>query len=340
MRSDLVLALVQAASERDDLLLRRTVDAMIADERAKRHHTFAEKLASKASVKRSATADPRTLGPRTEELAFQTEPRRSLSSLYLADNVRESISELIEEHHRVELLRSYGLEPRNRILLIGPPGNGKTSLAEAVAEALMVPLYIVRYEGIIANLLGDTARRINVLIERIASVPSVLFFDEFDAIAKFRGDENESGEIKRLVTSLLGHLDRLAPHVVVIAATNHPELLDRAIWRRFDLHVTLERPDRSRLREWIDAFIATLEQPSPYSPEDLVKRLCGRSYSELEQFRNTVRRRIVLRLPSTGLRRIMEQALLSLERRPVQGDPAGGSTSTITASAPETRPGD
>lgn len=331
MRSDLVLALVQAASERDDLLLRRTVDAMIADERAKRHHTFAEKLSSKASFKRTGASEPRTLGPRTEELAFQTEPQRTLQSLYLTDEVRESIVELIEEHHRVELLRSYGLEPRNRILLIGPPGNGKTSMAEAVAEALMVPLFIVRYEGIIANLLGDTARRINLLIERLASVPSVVFFDEFDAIAKFRGDENESGEIKRLVTSLLGHLDRLAPHVVVIAATNHPELLDRAIWRRFDLHVTLERPDRIRLREWIDAFISTLEQGSPFTTDELTDRLYGRSYSELEQFRNTVRRRVVLRLPNAGLRRIMDQALLTLDRRSVEGDLTGGSTSSAPA---------
>lgn len=97
---------------------------------------------------------------------------------------------------RADLLRSYGLEPRNKILLIGPPGNGKTSLAEAIAEALMVPLITVRYDTIIGAYLGETASRLSKLFEYASTRQCVLFFDEFDTIGKERGDQTETGEIK------------------------------------------------------------------------------------------------------------------------------------------------
>ncbi|HEX8919908.1 MAG TPA: ATP-binding protein, partial [Pyrinomonadaceae bacterium] len=308
-----------------EILFRRTVDALIAEERAKRHNAFADKL-SLAAARKSQILDRRHASSRTDELAFETLPRRTLASLYLDATVRDAITELIEEHLRVDLLRSHGLEPRNRILLTGAPGNGKTSLAESIAEALSVPLYLVRYEGIIANLLGDTARRINTLLERLATEHCVLFFDEFDAIAKFRGDENETGEIKRLVTALLGHLDRLAPHVIVVAATNHPELLDRAIWRRFDLHVELAAPDEDRLMLWLADFYAAYPEPPCISMEALADALRGKSYSELESFRNLVRRRYVLALPEASLRRVIARTLRGLKQHRKLTGSRGGTT--------------
>ena len=140
------------------------------------------------------------------------------------------------------MLRSYGLEPRNKILLIGPPGNGKTSLAEAIAEALMVPLLTVRYESIIGAYLGETASRLSKLFEYAKTRQCVLFFDEFDTIGKERGDQHETGEIKRVVSSLLMQIDALPSYVVTIAATNHDALLDQAVWRRFQVKLELPKP--------------------------------------------------------------------------------------------------
>ena len=156
-------------------------------------------------------------------------------------------TQLIEEQQRASLLRSHSFEPRHRVLLVGPPGNGKTSLAEAIAESLAVPLFIVRYEAMIGSFLGETAGRLKRVFDYARTTPCVLFFDEFDAVGKERGDTHETGEIKRVVTSLLMQIDELPSYVVVIAATNHAELLDRAVWRRFELRLSLPAPTEKQL---------------------------------------------------------------------------------------------
>jgi SpoVK/Ycf46/Vps4 family AAA+-type ATPase len=156
-------------------------------------------------------------------------PRRRLDDLVLPEITKLAASQLIEEQHRASVLRSHSLEPRHSALLVGPPGNGKTSLAEAIAEALAVPMFIVRYETMIGSFLGETAGRLKRVFDYALTTPCVLFFDEFDAVGKERGDTHETGEIKRVVTSLLMQIDDLPSYVVVIAATNHAELLDRGL---------------------------------------------------------------------------------------------------------------
>ena len=139
--------------------------------------------------------------------------------------VAQASRELIEEHRRADLLRAHNLEPRHRVLLTGPPGNGKTSFAEALATELAVPLLSVRYESLIASYLGETAVRFSRLFDQVRVRRCVLFFDEFDVVGKERGDVHETGEIKRVVSSLLLQIDALPSHVVAVSATNHPELL-------------------------------------------------------------------------------------------------------------------
>ncbi len=138
--------------------------------------------------------------------------------------------------------------------LTGPPGNGKTSLAEALARELMLPLLVVRYEAVIASYLGETALRLNSLFDQIRPLRCVVFFDEFDVLGKERGDTHETGEIKRVVSSLLLQVDGLPSHVVTVAATNHPELLDRAVWRRFQIRLNLPPPRPTDIDEWMRRF--------------------------------------------------------------------------------------
>ena len=189
-----------------------------------------------------ATAKFAGHGQRHREFLLELTPRRRIEDLILSDLARRACGELIEEQHRTALLRAHSLEPRHRVLLVGPPGNGKTSLAEAIAEALAVPFFVVRYEAMIGSFLGETATRLKRVFDYARTTPCVLFFDEFDAVGKERGDVHETGEIKRVVTSLLMQVDDLPSYTVVVAATNHAELLDRAAWRRFRVRLLLNPP--------------------------------------------------------------------------------------------------
>ena len=156
------------------------------------------------------------LDQRMGNLFYDVMPQRKMSDLILPDDVQQICLSLIQEQHRADLLRSYNLEPRNRVLLIGPPGNGKTTLAEAIAEALMVPLLVVRYESIVGTYLCETAIRLKRLFDYASTRKSVLFFDEFETLGKERGDLHETGEIKRVVSSLLMQIDKLPSHVMEI----------------------------------------------------------------------------------------------------------------------------
>jgi SpoVK/Ycf46/Vps4 family AAA+-type ATPase len=309
-RADLLVALVRAANAGDQAQFRQTVEAMIAEERAKHHHVLADRLSMLlADNGARASRRPVMATDEVQNSIFELLPRTTFSDLILSSEVLEVCRDLVEEHHRADLLRSRNLEPRHRVLLIGPPGNGKTSLAEALAEALMVPFIVVRYEGIIGSYLGETASRLRKLIEYVHTRQCVLFFDEFDAIGKERGDIHETGEIKRVVSSLLLQLDRLPSYVTVITASNHPELLDRAVWRRFQVRLLLAPPTAAQVEEWLDRLQKRVGQVDVSAA--LITRKLGRvSFAELEDFALDVQRRVVLEgpgaRPTTIVRRVLE----------------------------------
>ncbi len=189
-RADLLVNLVQTGMKMDKARFRKVVEAIIAEERAQKHTVLAEKLEDvlkNIPIDQPISNGTPLLGQRVNNLVQEIVPKRKLDELILPDEVNQICRELVQEHHRSDLLRSYNLEPRNRLLLIGPPGNGKTSLAETIAEALMVPLLVVRYEGVVGTYLGETANRLRHLIEHACTRKCVLFFDEFETLGKERG---------------------------------------------------------------------------------------------------------------------------------------------------------
>lgn len=317
-RADLLLNLVRAGAKGDQSSFRKAIEALIAEERAKQHHILADRLAAHLAQNGSGTSNPPIIGVRNgqyTDLYHEVEPRRRLQDLILPVSADSACKELIEEQNRADLLRSHGLEPRHRVLLAGPPGNGKTSLAEALATELAVSFLIVRYEGVIASYLGETAVRLAKLFEQVRSRRCVLFLDEFDVVGKERGDIHETGEIKRVVSSLLLQVDALPSYVVVVTATNHPELLDRAVWRRFQLRLQLPPPTQAQTEEWFKRFEERLGTKLVPPHGTLVKKLKGMSFSELEQFGLDVQRRYVLSLPNGDIRRIVNDRLDQWEER-------------------------
>ena len=312
-RADLLLALVKSGAGGDNLAFRRAAEALIAEEEGKKHGVLASQLADALTKRRPGGSNiaPLSRNDAAAALLYELEPERRVTDLVLPTAARQAINELVEEHHRRDLLRSHGVEPRHRVLLVGPPGGGKTSLAEAIATELAVPLMSVRYEGLIGSFLGETASRLETLFAAVRLRPCVLFFDEFDAVAKERGDTHETGEIKRVVSSLLLQVDRLPSYVVVVTATNHAELLDRAVWRRMQVRLELPQPTRAAKVEWLSAWSARTGVALGLAPKTIAERLPGVSFAELEEFALDVQRRSVLSgpdpQPSEVTQRVLKQ---------------------------------
>lgn len=298
-RSDLVVNLVKTGIRGDLPLFVKTVEAIAEEARGRHHYHFADKLVEVLNDSKRDSDQPRTSISDLQNAFYEIYTQKTLGDLILPENVLKACKELIEEHHRRDLLRSYNLEPRHRILLSGPPGNGKTTLAEALANELMVPLFIVKYEGIISRYLGDTSIQLDKLFDHVKSHRCVLFFDEFDAISKERGDENDNGEIKRVVNSLLKQIDNLPSHVIFIGATNHERMLDKAMWRRFQLQLSLPQPTRGMAIKWFENFTGKVGHSLGYAPSTLADKLKGLSFAEMEEFALDVQRQYVLGLPAS-----------------------------------------
>jgi AAA+ superfamily predicted ATPase len=320
-RSDLLLTLVRAGTAGDMPLFRKTVEALVAEERGKKHDVLADRLAKHLLTPSPASHMNGSLNgslngyAKPSELWSERVPNRGIEELLLPEMVSQTIRELVEEHQRSDLLRSYNLAPRSRVLLAGDPGNGKTSLAEGIAHALMVPLIVARYEGLIGSYLGETATRIKRLFDFAKARPCVLFFDEFDAVGKERGDAQETGEIKRVVSSLLLQIDDLPPYTVVVTATNHPELLDRAVWRRFQVRLELPKPTAAQAEEFFRRAEARTGLSFEASLKGLAEKLAGLSFAELDDFVADVFRRHVLNGPGGGLKKIVSQRLAQWQGR-------------------------
>ncbi|WP_084539890.1 AAA family ATPase [Azorhizobium doebereinerae] len=312
-RSDLLVSLVRAAAAGDRDGLRSTTEALAADERAKNHHILADRLQRALSAVPVAppplTTSALIGGATGREAIIELDPHARLDDLLLTLPARESGRQLIEEHIRADVLRAHGFEPRHRVLLSGPPGNGKTTYAEGIAEALGLPFFVVRYDALIGSYLGETNARLRKLFDYIRTQPCVIFFDEFDAIGKERGDTHETGEIKRVVSFLLMQLDQLPSYVIIIAASNHAELLDRAVWRRFQVRLSFPEPDVRQIEVFLDRIISSW----PYAPTSPVQKIAKSlgvvSYAEVLDFCQNVRRRQILGLGEIGVDEALEREL-------------------------------
>ena len=170
---------------------------------------------------------------------------------------------------------------RSKLLFCGPPGCGKTLCAEVFAAELGLPLYIVKIDRLISSYLGETATNIRKIFEFARKQPTVLFFDEFDALARARSEDGEHSELRRVVNSLLIFIDRIQPKGFLVAATNFDQSLDSAIWRRFDEVIWFDRPDRRMAARFLRMKFKNV--PLQFDPEAHLDGLDGYSYAELER---------------------------------------------------------
>ena len=188
-----------------------------------------------------------------------TTPEILKEQIILSKYVEEEIQSFVECYVERDKLIKAGIDVSNTLLLYGPPGCGKTSVAQYISSVTGLPLVTARLDGLVSSLLGSTAKNIRKIFDYVSKRECILFLDEFDVIAKLRDDKNELGELKRVVNSLIQNIDSLNNDSILIAATNQHELLDPAIWRRFSKVITLEKPQVSEMERLLQMYLSNYD---------------------------------------------------------------------------------
>jgi hypothetical protein len=225
--------------------------------------------------------------PLIEEQAWPPVP------IFLNGPNQAVVNDFLADAKHVDLLSSKGIAGRLCMLIAGPPGTGKSLLAGHIAAQLGRPLYMVRLDSVISSLLGDTAKNVRSLFDFVPARDGVLLLDEMDAIAKLRDDRQELGELKRVVNTVIQGLDSLDDRAIVVAATNHPQLLDTAIWRRFPYKIELGAPDEAVRVDLWRYFLFEDDVGSPYPPL-LACASGGLSGADIQTIALAARRQAVL----------------------------------------------
>ncbi len=296
MSSDLVVSLIDAWAKRDDKIFEMAATAIMAEERAKAHMTVVNRI---NDILSKASKTPRSFinlnASNIKGLLKEVSDLKSLNDLVLERDVIETCNDFIEERKAEALLLEHDIQPRNRMLFVGPPGNGKTSLAGAIAKSLDLPLIVASYDILVGSYLGETGSHLNKIFEFVKKEPCVFFMDEFEFLGSERNNEFGCSEMRRVVASLLLHLDELPNSVIFIGATNHQEMLDKAAWRRFQIHLTLDNPTRDQTIDYLLKFSEKRNISFGSDYRYLAERLVCMSFSDLENFTTSVFRKHVIK---------------------------------------------
>ena len=252
--SDQIKALIKSHAEGDDSRFYSVAIQMAAQAARQGHSRLADelrKLVDDAKSKQHLLIQNNTVSPigqprgELSGLLSVAYPKERLSSLILPAETIVRLERVILEQRQRSRLQEHGLYPRRKVLLFGPPGTGKTLTASVLAGELHIPLYTILLDGLITKYMGETASKLRLIFENIDRIKGVYFFDEFDAIGTHRTNQNDVGEIRRVLNSFLQFLEQSNSDSVIVAATNNADLLDRALFRRFDDVIEYGLPDVS-----------------------------------------------------------------------------------------------
>jgi SpoVK/Ycf46/Vps4 family AAA+-type ATPase len=286
---DLLKNLFRSFKQGDDAFFYATAQQIIAEEKRKSHNVLAkdlQRILENGNTKPISSPNlydfeklPRDRERDTVLLDIRN-VERILSDIILSNDLKIQIKTILEEYDAREVLKSYGLQPRRKILFAGPPGCGKTLCAEVIAGELGLPVLYTRFDAVISSYLGETASNLRKVFEFAAKGTWVVFFDEFDAVGKSRDDLSEHGELKRVVNTFLQLLDGFHSDSLFIAATNHEQLLDTALWRRFDDILYFDKPTKEQILQLLKLKLRNLRHRVNY--EEFIPLMAGWSHSDIE----------------------------------------------------------
>lgn len=257
--------------------------------------------------------------PRGELVGLLTAsfPKNRLGEMVLDDHLDYQLKRVIREQRQASRLLAHGLAPRRKLLLVGPPGTGKTLTASVLAGELGLPLFQVRLDGLITKFMGETAAKLRQVFDATDRTRGVYFFDEFDAIGSQRRLENDVGEVRRILNSFLQMIEQDVSHSLIVAATNHPEILDHALFRRFDDILHYDLPDEARIAALLKSRLSKQTRKGV-----LWKRLAGQaqglSYAEIVRACDEVLKESVIeqkeQISDVDIRRAIEERAYAKSR--------------------------
>ncbi len=267
-KADKIAALIRSHVDGDDRQFYSIAIQLAADEARLGHARVARDLRDLIELgKASPGATERGVSPlpllqakgELAALLSVTYSETRLSDMVLAHDIEERLHRIIVEQRQSHKLMSRNLTPRRKFLFSGPPGSGKTMTASALAGELKLPLFTILLEAVITRFLGETAGKLRLIFDAMTMQRGVYLFDEFDAIGARRSATNDVGEIRRILNSFLQMLETTKSESLIIAATNHPELLDRALFRRFDDVITYDLPDARQIETLLRTRLAAFD---------------------------------------------------------------------------------
>ncbi len=322
MKADILKLLLQSHAAGDESSFRKAALQLAAAESNAGHVRVADEIRSIIAQMPPASTATRS-GPVVDIAA----PRGDLADILegghrderfrdivLRDDVRFLLERIITENRSRGRLERFGVSPRRRLLFHGAPGCGKTLAAAVLAGEMGLPLMTVRFDALFSRFLGATAVHLRAIFAEMPRRSGVYFFDEFDAVAKARGDSQDVGEMNRVVTSFLQLVDADVSGSILVAATNHVELLDRAVFRRFDVIVPFDPPDRSQLVDLLCLRLGAVGLRSEEA-EHLASRLSGLSFADVVRVCDDAVRTMALHDRERIEERDILEALDSMKRR-------------------------
>jgi len=297
---DHIKALLKSHASGDDTSFYAVAGQIAAQEARRGHNRLAAELkqtieAAKAEPVASRTVTP-IARPRGDlaDLVTAAFPDVRRRDLILPDRLLAQIQEMLSEQRQRKSLSERGFAPVHRLLLEGPPGTGKTMTAAVLAHELSLPLLTVRLDSLLSKFLGETAAKLRLVFDAVRDQRAVYLFDEFDALGADRSG-NDVGEARRILNSFLVFLDQAGAESIVVAATNHSSILDRALFRRFDMVIHYELPEPKEAREVLRARLGSMGKGLRLDRIATDKRVAGLSHAELVKVAETAAKQALIR---------------------------------------------
>lgn len=306
--SDQIKSLIKSFGEGDEDRFFASAMQIAASEARQGHTTFAHELKTLIEEARKSRSSVQfdkgkivSMSPARREISELIEvfqPRVTLANMVLNLDVKKRLNKLIHEQKKWEILKHHNLHPIRKILLTGAPGTGKTMTAHAIAGELGIPVFVIRLDGLLSKFMGESISKLRIIFDLMPSQRAVYLFDEFDSIGSHRNQTQDIGEIKRILNSFLINIEKDTSNSIIIAATNMPDALDKALFRRFDDIIRYPLPEDKEIATAIKKYTTGYTFDSVPNYTAIAKKAKGLNYSDIAKAcEATIKEKILTEAP-------------------------------------------